>query len=100
MDTRSKLSEKTDYNSPEEGIDVRTHFLKEARYTDEEIEKIEQIVMEINTWSRDESISPEAKALSDADMLFKCLPITPLLYSSKNIWQKQVNLSKILRKQW
>lgn len=83
---------KTTYNSPEEGKELWKKYLAEAGYSEEEIETVCDIVMEINTWSRDITISKEAQALSDADMLFKCLPITPIVFTPKYMQETKQSL--------
>jgi uncharacterized protein len=51
--------------------------------------------MESHTSNRNENISSEGKALSDADTLFKALPITPILFASKYISQNKVNIKEL-----
>ena len=80
------------------GRELREQILRECYYTDEEIQKIEQIIREEETSTRDENISNEAKALSDADTLFKCLPFTPILFASKFLEETEMNIQELARK--
>jgi uncharacterized protein len=61
------------------GAELRQDLLKEAGVTQQQAERIEGIVIEAEISSRGADISAEAKALSDADTLFKALPITPVV---------------------
>lgn len=61
------------------GAALRAQILKEAGLDDRSIRRIEQIVITAETRVRGRGISPEAMALSDADTLFKALPITPVV---------------------
>lgn len=80
---------------PEIGANLRKSVLLECGYSIDEIERIESIVLESHTAYRNDNISLEGKALSDADTLFKSLPITPVLFSSKFISENNINV-KIL----
>lgn len=80
------------------GKELRKEILKKCNYTNEEIVKIEKIVDEEEISTRDENISNEAKALSDADTLFKCLPFTPLLFSSKYLSETGIDIKKLSEK--
>jgi uncharacterized protein len=83
---------------PEVGAELRKQCLSEAGYTQKEIERIENIVLESHTGYRTEQISDEGRALSDADSLFKILPITPVIFSGKYITQNKVDISKLANK--
>lgn len=85
-------------SEPEEGRDLRQKILCEAHYSEQEIERIDQIVLEEHTSTRNASISLEGKALSDADTLFKALPITPILFASKYIQENKVDIEKLAKK--
>jgi uncharacterized protein len=65
------------------GEDLRRRFLAGAGFEPAEIEVIETIVLEAETGRRDAAISVEAQALSDADTLFKSLPITPVVLAPR-----------------
>jgi uncharacterized protein len=85
-------------SEPEVGRGMREKMLKEAGYTKNEIERIESIVMESHTGTRGQQISNEGKAVSDADTLFKSLPITPIFFASKYISQNKVDIYKLAKK--
>jgi uncharacterized protein len=61
------------------GTRLRKTILAEIGLPDESISDIEQIVISAETHVRWDDISREAMALSDADTLFKALPITPVV---------------------
>lgn len=83
---------------PERGAEMRTQILSESGYSQEEQERIEQIVMEEHTGTRGTELSSEGMALSDADTLFKALPITPILFASKYIQENKVDIEKLSKK--
>lgn len=83
---------------PEDGKELRKEILTECKYSDEEIAIIEKIIKEEHTATRDENISDEAKALSDADTLFKALPFTPILFASKYIEENKVDIKQLANK--
>lgn len=85
-------------SKPEVGKDLRETILTTAGYGAEEIMAIEQIIMDECTNNRHHDISIEAKALSDADTLFKALPITPILFASKYIEENKVDIAKLAHK--
>jgi uncharacterized protein len=62
-----------------DGRALRFKILAGAGMARPEISVIEDIVVSAETQSRGKDISPEAMALSDADTLFKALPITPVV---------------------
>jgi uncharacterized protein len=82
---------------------LRRSFLKTAGFDSAEIERIEEIVNEAHTATRTDSISAEGAALSDADTLFKALPMTPVLFAHLYLSENGIGLrelgSKILREQ-
>ncbi|MCA9357366.1 HD domain-containing protein [Candidatus Nomurabacteria bacterium] len=82
-------------SEPEAGSELRAKLLTEAGYSGEEIMQIESVVSEAHTGRRGHIISEEGKALSDADSLFKILPITPILFSSKYITENKVDIYKL-----
>ncbi len=85
-------------SEPEAGAKLRDSVLSEAGYSNEEINRIEDIIDEAHTANRGVEISPEGMALSDGDTLFKALPITPILFSSKYITQNKIDLGKLAHK--
>jgi uncharacterized protein len=83
---------------PEDGEELRKEILAECEYFNEEIKIIENIIKEEHTATRDENISDEAKALSDADTLFKALPFTPILFASKYIEENKIDIKQLADK--
>lgn len=85
-------------SDPEAGEQLRHNYLNECGYTDDEIRQIESIVIESHTAYRGAVISEEGKALSDADSLFKILPITPVIFSGKYIAENEADIYKLSKK--
>jgi len=85
-------------SEPEVGAQLRDKILSECGYTEEERKRIEEIVMEEHTATRGRSLSAEGMALSDADTLFKALPVTPILFASKYIQENKVDIEKLSSK--
>lgn len=83
---------------PEIGKDLRAEYLQKAGFSENEIVEIEQIVMEGHTATRHAEISDAAKALSDADTLFKALPITPILFAGHFITENHIDIQKLAKK--
>ncbi len=88
---------------PEVGKNLREHFLAIATFSPQEITEIENIVMEAHTGTRHAGISNAAKALSDADSLFKIMPLTTVIFSSHYITENKVDIyqwaDKIIKEQ-
>ena len=78
----------------EAGKDLRAAFLSGVGFSDEEISRIENIVVSSSIIARDADISVEAQALSDADSLYKILPISLVTFSSKYIQETGVSLQE------
>ncbi len=85
-------------SEPEAGREMRGDYLKQAGYDGDEVETIEAIVMEEHTATRHAAISDSAKALSDADTLFKALPITPIIFAGHFIRENRIDIQKLARK--
>lgn len=85
-------------SEPEVGAELRATILSTASYSVPEITQIESIIMEAHTATRGNTISLEGKALSDADTLFKALPITPILFASRYITQNKVDIARLAHK--
>ncbi len=85
-------------SEPEMGKELRTKYLAEAGFTSDEIERIEGLVMEEHTATRHAEISDAAKALSDADTLFKVLPITPILFAGHFITENHIDIGRLANK--
>lgn len=85
-------------STPKDGEELRSQFLRDAWFNESEIDTINHIIIEEEISSRDHNISLEAKALSDADTLFKVLPITPIIFSSKYIQENDTDIKKLANK--
>ncbi|MFH1523227.1 MAG: HD domain-containing protein [Patescibacteria group bacterium] len=85
-------------SEPEEGKEYRKNILIENGYLNADITRIEKIIAEAHTATRNQNISVEGKALSDADTLFKSLPLTPILFASNYIKQNKVDIKNLAKK--
>lgn len=85
-------------SDPKDGKQIRRDILSRTGYTKQESDWIERIINESHTANRKKNISIEAKALSDADTLFKILPTTPILFSNKCILENQIDIKKMADK--
>lgn len=89
--------------APEVGKELREQYLTKAGFNSSEIAAVEAIVMEGHTGTRHATISHAAKALSDADSLFKIMPLTPIIFSSHYIVENKVDIhqwaDKIIQEQ-
>ena len=61
------------------GTPLRARALRDIGLDADSVKIIDEIVITAETHSRGQDLSPEAMALSDADTLFKALPITPVI---------------------
>lgn len=90
-------------SEPEAGAGLRTQYLSDAGFSTEEISYIESVVIEAHTATRHADISNAAKALSDADSLFKVMPLTPIIFSSHWIVENKADINewadKIIKEQ-
>jgi uncharacterized protein len=59
---------------------------------------IEDIVIEAEMATRGPDISREAQALSDADTLFKALPVTPVVLAHRYLEENGVTLRELANK--
>ncbi len=85
-------------SEPEKGAKMRARVLAQCNYSKEEQERIENIIAEGHTATRGTHISLEGMALSDADTLFKALPITPILFAGKYIQENNVDIQRLSQK--
>jgi len=85
-------------SEPEAGKDLRAKYLSEAGFLPGEIAEIDALVMEEHTSTRHAHISDSAKALNDADTLFKALPITPILFAGHYITENHTDIRKLASK--
>lgn len=85
-------------SEPDVATSYRENLLSQHGHTPEEVKRIENIILEAHTGNRSKHISGEAKALSDADTLFKSLPITPILLTGKYLLENKVNIRLLAKK--
>ena len=83
---------------PADGGNFRKNILEQAGYSQAEVEVVENIILEAHTADRTPNISLEAQALSDADTLFKALPITPVVYASQYAIENGVTIKEMAAK--
>jgi len=90
-------------SDPQEVVEFRRNLLEKHGFDNDFAKRIEEIVVEAHTGDRGASITPEGAALSDADALFKVMPITPFLFSARYMMQNNVDIfrwaEKILKEQ-
>jgi uncharacterized protein len=85
-------------SEPADGRRLRHRYLRNAGFKNDEIARVEEIINEAHTATRSESISPEGSALSDADTLFKALPVTPVVFSHLYLAENGVGLRELAEK--
>lgn len=85
-------------SEPGDGRTLRQSFLRGAGFQRAEIERVEEIINEAHTATRSEHISREGSALSDADTLFKALPVTPVVFSHLYLTENGVGLRDLAKK--
>lgn len=73
-------------------------LLSSAGFDLQEISWIESVVDEAHMSGRSNDISLEAKALSDADSLFKALPITPIFFALNFMKENHLSIQEVARK--
>lgn len=86
------------FSKAHEGAGLRNKILSACGYSTDEIIKIEKVILECSTETRGKHISPEAKALSDGDFLFRALPTTPVLFTSKYLEESKINIHILANK--
>jgi uncharacterized protein len=86
-------------NSPAmAGSALRMDILAESGVDDVTAEWIDRIVDEAEMRTRHRDISLEAQALSDADTLFKALPVTPVVLAHKYLLENGITLRELAHK--
>lgn len=83
---------------PTDGEALRRKVLFVAGVSQGDIEWIERIVVEAEMRTRSRDISLEAQALSDADTLFKALPVTPVVLAHKYLQENGITLRELAYK--
>ncbi|PPK66740.1 HD family phosphohydrolase [Actinokineospora auranticolor] len=86
-------------NSPAAaGSGLRRAVLADAGVADPVAEWIDALVDEAEMRTRHRHISREAQALSDADTLFKALPVTPVVLAHRYLAENGVSLRELANK--
>jgi uncharacterized protein len=85
-------------SAPGAGRELRQTLLERAGYDDAEISRVEGIIGEAHTATRTADISLEGSALSDADTLFKALPMTPVVFSHWYLSENGIGLRDLGQK--
>jgi uncharacterized protein len=85
-------------STPGAGRQLRHEYLAGAGFGLPDIARVEEIINEAHTATRSESISPEGAALSDADTLFKALPMTPVVFSHLYLAENGIGLRELAEK--
>lgn len=87
-------------SNPERASDVRNKILSSCHYLASEIALIEKVILDAHTGYRLilQNISKEAMALSDADTLFKALPITPIIFANRYILENSISIRDLALK--
>lgn len=92
------VAEKQAWSNVQKGDALRQDILSSVGFSSLAIDHINQVIKEAATENRNEDISLPAKALSDADTLFKALPITPILFASRFLQQTGYDVKKLGQK--
>jgi uncharacterized protein len=82
----------------EEGREIRMRILAASGVTEPVAVWIDEIVVEAEMRTRHRGISKEAQALSDADTLFKALPVTPVMLAHRYLDENGITLSQLANK--
>jgi uncharacterized protein len=80
------------------GCGLRMRILAEAGVPIEVADRIDAVVVEAEMATRHRDISIEAQALSDADTLFKALPVTPVMLAHRYLTENGVSLRELASK--
>ncbi len=83
------------YSCVTKGSKLRHRILSENGYNTDEIKSIEHIVDQADLGNRNESICIEAQILSDADTLFKSLPITTPAFTGRYLAQTNISIGQL-----
>jgi uncharacterized protein len=83
---------------PVDGRWLRLDVLARAGVPPEVAARVDAIVEEAEMRTRHRDISSEAQALSDADTLFKALPVTPVVLAPKYLEENGITLRELAHK--
>ncbi|MEU5882694.1 hypothetical protein [Spirillospora sp. NPDC047279] len=85
-------------SGPQAGHQLRRQCLQDAGFNELDIHEVEKLVVESHTATRTASISLAGTALSDADTLFKALPITPVVFAPRYLEENNIDLLTLCEK--
>lgn len=85
-------------SQPLVGDELASRYLKAAGFDDLHIARALQIVKEANLSTRGPNVSLEVACLSDADTLFKVLPLVPVLQTPSYLAENQTTLRDLAQK--
>lgn len=85
-------------SDPSAGQSVRSELLAASGFPTDKIDRIEEVIDGAHTEHREEHVDVETACLSDADTLYKVLPITPVLFAHKYLAENDVQLGDLARK--
>jgi uncharacterized protein len=83
---------------PVDGRRLRLDILTRAGVPEDIATRVDEIVEEAEMRTRHRDISLEAQALSDADTLFKALPVTPVVLAPKYLEENGITLKELAHK--
>jgi uncharacterized protein len=85
-------------SAPDAGRTMRKRLLRECGFAADEMARIEQIIHDAHTEWRSRHVDAETACLSDADTLYKALPITPVLFSHRYLDENKIGLAELAAK--
>jgi uncharacterized protein len=83
---------------PQAGQALRKRLLRKCDFGLDEIKRIEETIEAAHTECRGRDVDLETACLSDADTLYKALPITPVLYAHRYLDENGLELDELARK--
>lgn len=83
---------------PRRGRELRRKLLEACDFYADEIKRIEEIIEGAHTEYRGREVDLETACLSDADTLYKTLPITPVLYAHRYLAENGLELEELAKK--
>lgn len=85
-------------SSLRDGSRLRRECLTLAGFDQDLVDQIEYLIAEAHTASRTADISLAGSALSDADTLFKALPVTPVVLAHRYLTENGISLRSLAEK--
>jgi len=85
-------------SAPSAGCEMRREILRRCTFSPDTIERIEQIIDNAHTEHRRPEVDVETACLSDADTLYKALPITPVLFAHRYLAENGIDLGELAEK--